>query len=310
MGIGPGELLSIGCALAWAVGVIIYKRLGEDLPPLKLCLLKNLIVLVLVAGTVVLLLSPLGASLGLPALSRPALDTPTVLAALASGLIGIAMADTLYLRALNRIGAGRMGVIGNLYSPFVIVLSFAFLGERLSPLQGLGFLLVMAGLLVVNAPARLDQVGRASLRRGLIEGALAMALMAVAIVMMKRPLESHPFWWLVLLRVTGAVAGLGLLVAAMPSLRRDWRVAGRPRRWGSLLAAAFIGQYLSMSMWLAGFKYTDASVASILNETSSIFILVLAAVFLREPLRRRSLLGVGLTFGGVACMLVPGHTGP
>lgn len=65
-----------------------------------------------------------------------------------------------------------------------------------------------------------------------------------------------------------------------------------------------------MSMWLAGFKYTDASVASILNETSSIFILVLAAVFLREPLRRRSLLGVGLTFGGVACMLVPGHTGP
>ena len=303
MEFGLGETLSIGCALTWAVGVIIYKRLGEDLPPLKLCLLKNLIVLVLVVVTIAVLVSPLAPAMGLAHLPWPALGAPTVLLALASGMIGIALADTLYLRALNGIGAGRMGVVGNLYSPFVIVLSFLFLGERLSALQVLGFLLVMAGLLVVNAPARLDAVDRQALRRGVIEGALAMALMAIAIVMMKRVLESEPFWWLVLLRVAGAVVGLGLLVLSMPSLRRDWQAAGRPRRWGTLLAAAFIGQYISMSLWLAGYKYTDASVASILNETASIFILVLAALFLGEALSRRSVLGVTLTLSGVVCMV-------
>lgn len=304
MGFGLGETLSIGCALTWAVGVIIYKRLGEDIPPLKLCLLKNLIVLLLVTATVAVLLSPLAPSLGLERLTLPAFGAPTLLLALASGLIGIAIADTLYLRALNRIGAGRIGVVGNLYSPFVIVLSFVFLGERLTALQIAGFALVMAGLFVVNAPARLDQVDRAALRRGIAEGALAMALMAVAIVMMKRTLETEPFWWLVLLRVTGAVVGLGLLVIAVPSLRGDWRSTSRPKRWGSLFAAAFVGQYLSMSMWLAGYKYTDASVASILNETASIFILVFAALFLREALSRRSLLGVSLTLSGVICMVV------
>lgn len=304
MEFGLGETLSIGCALTWAVGVIIYKRLGEDLPPLKLCLLKNLIVLVMVVGTVALLVSPLATALGLTRLPWPAFGTPTVLLALASGLIGIALADTLYLRALNSIGAGRMGVVGNLYSPFVIVLSFLFLGERLSALQVVGFLLVMAGLLIVNAPERLGQIDRAALRRGVIEGALAMALMAIAIVMMKRTLETEPFWWLVLLRVAGAVIGLSVLVLSVPSLRRGWQVSGRPRRWGTLLAAAFVGQYLSMSLWLAGYKYTDASVASILNETASIFIIVLAALFLGEALSRRSLLGVTLTLSGVVCMVV------
>lgn len=53
-------------------------------------------------------------------------------------MIGIGLADTLYFRALNRLGAGRMGIVGNFYSPFVLVLSFVFLGERLSALQGVG----------------------------------------------------------------------------------------------------------------------------------------------------------------------------
>lgn len=60
-------------------------------------------------------------------------------------MLGIALADTLYFRALNRLGASRAGVIGNFYSPFVIVLSYLFLAERLAPLQIAGFFLVSMG---------------------------------------------------------------------------------------------------------------------------------------------------------------------
>ena len=76
--------------------------------------------------------------------------------------------------------------------------------------------------------------------------------------------------------------------------------------WGRLLLAAFVGQFLAMVLWLAGYKFTLASVAAILNETASVFILLLAAFWLKEPLTRRSILGVGLTLGGVSCMLWPG----
>jgi drug/metabolite transporter (DMT)-like permease len=73
--------------------------------------------------------------------------------------------------------------------------------------------------------------------------------------------------------------------------------------WGRLTLAAFTGQFLAMLLWLAGYKFTQASVAAILNETASVFILVLAAIWLKEPLTRRALLGVGLTLSGVSCML-------
>ena len=80
--------------------------------------------------------------------------------------------------------------------------------------------------------------------------------------------------------------------------------ARKPIRWAPLFVAAFIGQYLSMAMWLAGYKYTSASVASVLNETASIFIVVFAALFLGEALSRRRILGVVTTLAGVVCMVI------
>ena len=73
--------------------------------------------------------------------------------------------------------------------------------------------------------------------------------------------------------------------------------------WPLLLLAAFLGQYVSMALWMAGYKYTEASVAAVLNETASVFIVLLAALFLGEGLDARRLVGVTCTLSGVACML-------
>jgi drug/metabolite transporter (DMT)-like permease len=51
---------------------------------------------------------------------------------LVSGLLGIAVADTWYLKALNMMGASRTGIVSSLFSPFFILLSAVFLGERLA----------------------------------------------------------------------------------------------------------------------------------------------------------------------------------
>jgi drug/metabolite transporter (DMT)-like permease len=77
-------------------------------------------------------------------------------------------------------------------------------------------------------------------------------------------------------------------------------------RWPLLVLAAFLGQYVSMVLWMAGYKYTAASVAAVLNETASVFIVLLAALFLHEGLDRRRIAGVTCTLSGVACMLWAG----
>lgn len=291
---GLGELLSLLSAAAWAVGVILYRQLGATLPPLQLNLLKNLLVMGMVAIAV-----PLVHGFALPAFTAA-----QVAIAMASGVIGIAIADTLYFRALNQLGAGRMGVLGNFYSPAVIVLSVLFLDERLTLVQLVGFGLVSLGVFLV-AERRPDDAGNGrDLLRGLAIGFIAILLMAVAIVMVKRTLEAQPLLWVTGLRMGGAV--LGLLVLSM-LVRRGLSLlpAASTVPWRKLVAAAFVGQFLSMVLWLGGYKFTSASVAAILNESSSVFILLLAWAWLKEPLSRRALAGVVLTVAGVSCMLLP-----
>ncbi|PIQ37514.1 MAG: EamA family transporter, partial [Lysobacterales bacterium CG17_big_fil_post_rev_8_21_14_2_50_64_11] len=111
MQIGLGEILSLSSAVVWAVGVILYRRLGDTLPPLRLNFLKNMVVLAA--------LMPI--TLWAEGFALPALSAVEWALVLGSGVLGIAVADTLYFGALNALGAGRMGIIGNLYSPLVVV---------------------------------------------------------------------------------------------------------------------------------------------------------------------------------------------
>ena len=298
MRIGLGEILSIGSAATWASGVILYRRLGETLPPLTLNFLKNMLVLGMLLPVIVWLYGA----------HPPQMGIVQIALSMFSGLLGIAIADTLYFSALNAVGAGRMGVIGNFYSPFVLSLSFAFLGERLNLLQGLGFLLVSAGVLLVARPeAGWRGSDGAAQRRGAVLGVAAVALMAVGIVLVKPILEQQPLLWVTGLRILGGLTGMlaiaalrGQLLQLLPGQRMSGR---KPLHWPTLIVAAIVGQGLSMLLWLGGYKYTKASVAAVLNETSSVFILLFAALWLREPLTRRGGAGVTLTLGGIVCML-------
>jgi len=74
-------------------------------------------------------------------------------------------------------------------------------------------------------------------------------------------------------------------------------------RWWSIVIASVLGTYLAMLFWLGGFKYANASVASVLNETANMFIVLMAWLFLKEKLTRRKVVGALLTFFGVVLFL-------
>ena len=293
MSTGFGELCSILSALCWAIGLMFYRQLGATLPPLQLNFLKNLLVLGMLLPAIPLL----------HGLDLPHFTAWQALAAVASGVLGIGIADTLYFRALNELGAGRMGVLGNFYSPFVIVLSFFFLDESLTAFQLIGFALVSLGVWIAAWPRAGLEARPAHAVRGFMIAMLAIVLMAVSIILVKRVLEQQPLLWVTGLRMVGAIIGM----AAIAWFRGEAAQLAPPTvgmPWRKLAFAAFIGQFLAMVLWLAGYKYTLASVAAILNETASIFILLLAAVWLKEKLTRRAIIGVGLTLTGVSVMLM------
>ena len=77
-----------------------------------------------------------------------------------------------------------------------------------------------------------------------------------------------------------------------------------PQPWPTIIFASLMGSYVSMILWLAGYKLTQASIASVLNETASAFIVLFAWFFLNEPLNPRKLIGVCLAFAGVSIIVL------
>jgi len=290
---GWGEFFALSSALVWALAVILFRRSGETLPAFELNLFKNVFGLVLLVPTILLV----------NGFMLPSYTSTELLLLFLSGLLGIAAADTWYLKALNVMGASRTGIVSSLFSPFVILLSAIFLGERLVSWQWLGFMLVMSGVLLVTWRSNRSVVETADVKKGVMYGVGAVFLMAAGVVMVKEILETRPFLWNVELRIVGGVSGMLIYMLVGRQWQSVKRNFSQPQPWGTVIVASFLGAYFALILWLAGYKLIDASVASVLNETNVAFIVFLAWLMLGEQINRRKLAGLGLTLAGVILLM-------
>lgn len=279
-----GEILSVGSAVIWAMAVLFYRVSGRSVHPLGLNLFKSLLGTVMVVATMLLLGQPL-----LPKASGQDYFLISL-----SGILGIALSDTFFFQCLNLLGASLTAVIDCLYSPFVILFSFLFLGERLSPRQLLGVAFILSALILVSMSKERGLPPRKNLLLGIGLGTLAMVTLAASIVMIKPLLAHSGVLWATLWRM--AAAGAVLLVFLVFHSRRRMILGALavPSNWRSMVPGTLLGAYISLVAWIAGMKYTLASIAAPLNQLNSIFIFVFAALFLKEKVTGAKLAAVAL----------------
>lgn len=288
--LSSGEFHSTVCALLWASAVILFRKSGEHVPPVALNLYKGLVGLVLTLATM--------AILGIP-FSPPDVTSSDWIILFLSGLVGIGVADTLFFRALNNLGAARLAIVDCLYSPFVMLCSFIYLSEPVGPGLILAMvLMVLAIALGAYTPgtAILPGPERSRLRAGVLLAILSVFLMAAAIVVVKPILNRSDVWWAISIRLAGGVAYLsvqGMLPAHRAGVLRVLRPGPL---WKLIFPAAFVGTYLAIFFWTLGMKLTYTTTASVLNQLSNVFILPLAAIFLKEHLGPRQVVAIALGF--------------
>lgn len=75
------------------------------------------------------------------------------------------------------------------------------------------------------------------------------------------------------------------------------------RAWVVVVPASVCGNFIALLFWVAGMKYTTASQAGILNQMSTIFIFILAAIFLKEKITVNRSIAVAVTG---ACLTIFG----
>jgi len=288
-----GESCALLCALGWALALVLFKRSGEHVPPLALNLFKNVIGLILLAATLLIMTD------GAQSLDRFSRDDFAIL--LLSGLLGIALADTILFHSLNLIGVGILSIVDCLYSPFIIFFAYLVLGEELAVSDYVGIGLILVGVFISSRHTPPADRTRGQLVIGILLGVLSLALMAFGIVIAKPVLDVNdfPLIWATTLRLLAGTFALALFAAASSQRREYWSVFRPSPIWKVSIPASILGAYLAMILWMAAFKYAKASIAGILSQTSIIFAIILATLILKESFTRRKLVAVTVAAAGV-----------
>ncbi len=292
----PEHTLGIAYALAtavtWSVAVILLRQAGKHHGAFALNVFKNSVGLV---------------GLGLTLAWIGMKTTPTwqdTLALLGSGMIGVGVADTIFLRALAKVGATGIAVIEASYAPTIALWSVFLLGDVLTWQQIAGTVLITSAVFMTGFDRNPKTVHVSA--SGIALGTLAMVLMGAAIVGVKPILARYDVLTSTTLRLAGGTVPLwcfGLLHARGRTTLRS--VVTPSKAWRTLIPSALLSTYVALLLWIAGFKYGEPSTVAVLNQTSTVFTVVLAVVVLREHLSRARAIAVAIGFAG-ALLVVSG----
>lgn len=288
-----GEFFALGSALAWAFAVVLFRKSGETVSPLALNLFRVSVSSVLFLVTLLLT--------GKPFFGQAPIADYGIL--LLSGFIAIALSDTLFHMCLNRVGAGINAIVDTFYSPFILLFAYFMLGEKLGFPQIVGMAFIVIGILVATRVKPPVGVTRGTLVAGILLGIGAMCSLAFGIVLAKPVLERTDLIWATSVRQFGSLMVL-VPISLVHSDRRTLFQVFRPQKsWKYSLTGTLMGSYLALIMWVGGMKYIPAGKAGILNQTSTIYILLLATIFLKEAFTLRKAIAVFLALCGVLLVL-------
>jgi drug/metabolite transporter (DMT)-like permease len=138
-----GALAVLGAALCYAVSALFAGTRARGIPPLHIAAGQ--------LGFGVLFLAPLGL-LQLPEETPPA---KAILAVVALGALGSALAYVLYFAIIARAGASRAILVTYLVPAFALVYGAVFLDERVTASAVAGLVLVLAGTTLATGVTRL-----------------------------------------------------------------------------------------------------------------------------------------------------------
>lgn len=289
-----GEMSALASAVLWALSTIAMRAESGRVPALVLNSLRSgfasaaVWAFVLVAGEIALVSQVPLAALG---------------SLLTSVLFGLAVGDSLNIRAMHAIGVARAMPISSTYPLVTALLAVAFLGEPMSVRLALGILAVVAGVALVAFPRGvrpvtrpLERVAPTSVPAGIAMSLGASVCWALSAILVKPALaQVDP---LIANAVRLPFACL-VLVALSFGTRRQSNPFAVPRRSLLVLAATGCVTALSGGLWLLGVQLAGAAKASTLSSTAPAFAAPLAALVLGERLNLQVGLGICLTIVGV-----------
>ena len=309
-----GEVSILLAAVFWSIAVVIFRSVGNTISAFVVTPAKNFIAIILFGMACIFTGAPIWYE-GLSDLEYYKL--------IISGCLGMGIADLLFLYSLNKIGASRIAILNTLEPFSVLLLSYLMLGgdnQIPNGIQLIGFIIISTAVLSIaleKSPRK--DVDSKSYYQGIILMISAILISSFGIVLMK-PVLSHLFelgkaqdsqynsyqlllWGSMLRLFPGVLITIFILLS-----KKNWRellkpVINKDVRLKLLLASG-LGTFFALNFWIMGYASMDkTALTSILGQTSAIFIIILARIFLKETITPLRAMSMCIAFFGVVLVV-------
>ena len=295
-----GIVFALCASVLWSITVTLIKPISANISPFLINPIKNSIGFILFVSLFILIDIPLW---------YDTLYNYEYAIILFSGALGMFLGDTIFIYALNKIGANRVAIV-DAFSP-VVIFSYSILllpNQTLNIIQIIGFIITITGLLILAYEKDYEDIDYKIKRTGILLVLGAMMCTGFGVVYLKTVLNrineigydiKLNLWVTAFRLIPGVILSWGLFL-----LQKNKTKLIAPIKMKTnlipLLIASFIGPFLALGCWILGYAFIDKpSVASIIGQTAVIFIVILSWVFLKEQLTKLRIMSTILVFVGV-----------
>ena len=295
-----GLLFALLASILWSITVILIKPISKNISPFLINPIKNTIGLILFFLLFLIF--------GIPFWYN-SLYTYEYFIVLVSGSLGMVLGDTIFIYALNKIGANRVAIVDS-FSPVVIYFySIILLSIGLTFIQIIGFLITIMGLLILAYEKDYEDIDYKTKQFGILLVLGAMACTGLGVVFLKQVLNriQEPGLdgiklnlWITAFRLIPGVILSWIIFLFQKNRYQLLQPLKNIHNYRPLIIASITGPFLALGFWILGYAFIDQpAIASIIGQTSVIFIVLLSGLFLKEKLTNLRIISTIFVFLGV-----------
>lgn len=218
------------------------------------------------------------------------------------GLCQNALYLGLFFLAMRTIGAGLASVIASALPLMVAALSWAVMGEKLTPMAAAGLALGFAGVLVIMT----TRIGAGADPVAIGICLIGVLALAIATLSVRGASASGDLWMAVGLQML--VGAAALFPVAL--IFETWTVHWTPSLIGAFAYTVLIPGVAATMIWFVLVRRIGATRAATFHFLNPFLGVAIAALVLGEPVTGRDLIGVAVIMAGILAVQLSRRPAP
>ncbi len=303
-----GKLAALAASLIWSCSITLYKAHGHGVPAQTLNLYK-----LFVASIVFSVILATMHVLHWQGVMATAPHFPTSWHKsgwlMASGVIGLTLGDTFFFVSIRHLGAALSAALQCLTPPLNALIDWLYFDKPMTTIQLVGLSIIVLSVIGVILAGR---QGRLALKEthdwglGIVAALCSALCQAVAYALQGELLKGENIFACAILRFVPALSILVLFAIFTTTGRKGVSIMiSHPSKMFYLALAAIIGTVIGISFLSYAFQHEVTGIVSTLSTTYPIWVIPVAAIFLKEHPTPMQIACTILAIFGIALLMIP-----